>query len=349
MDNTAPGEQSISEHLPSISIVIATRNEQKNLERLIPLLLDQNYGGLFEILIVDDHSDDRQLKWLKESTKGDPRIRILELAGTGRHGKKAAVRYGVERAVNEIILQTDADCTPGREWVLSIARAFQSGTRVVFGPVHFKTGNTMKDALLELEMRSLSALCGTGIQLKEPFLSNAANMAYYHEDFISWQPFNRTESASGDDVDLMFAAMQANPRSIHYLKNPDATIRTEAPGTFRDFVQQRLRWASKTDLRGIPFSGVIFFGFNFSLFVAYLLGASGFMEGTVVLVLVLGKWAADCMFFRTIHIFFQREKAGIATYLYILVLVILYPIYVSLIAILSKFVPYTWKGRTRRI
>lgn len=97
----------IPERLPALSIIVPARNEERNLQTLLPSLMKLEYPGSLEILVVDDHSTDRTAE-LAESYGAH----VLRLEGglpAGWSGKPNACYQGAQRAQGEWFLFTDAD------------------------------------------------------------------------------------------------------------------------------------------------------------------------------------------------------------------------------------------------
>jgi cellulose synthase/poly-beta-1,6-N-acetylglucosamine synthase-like glycosyltransferase len=92
------------EGLP-VSVVVAARNEQRNIEDRVHNLLAQDYpADLIEVIIVSDGSTDRTAELALEI--GDPRVRVIE---TGEPvGKAWALNLGVANASNHIVVFADA-------------------------------------------------------------------------------------------------------------------------------------------------------------------------------------------------------------------------------------------------
>lgn len=95
---------------PPVSIVVAARNEERNLEAALRSLLAQHYPRL-EIVVVDDRSVDATGAILDRMAEGDPRLRVVHLTELppGWLGKNHALQRGAEAASGEWILFTDAD------------------------------------------------------------------------------------------------------------------------------------------------------------------------------------------------------------------------------------------------
>ena len=100
-------------YTPSASIIISARNEEENISKFLPLVLEQEYPD-FEVVVVDDCSLDTTGFVLKEFSKKYNHLKIVTIKETKyhEHGKKVAVMMGIKGASNECLLFTDADCKP---------------------------------------------------------------------------------------------------------------------------------------------------------------------------------------------------------------------------------------------
>ena len=118
-------------HLPpaykptiQISVLIAARNESKNIAACIDSLKALNYPSeYYEVLIVDDHSEDNTAAIVE--SKSNKTIRLLRLPHHQK-GKKKALAYAVEAAKGTLIVCTDADCLVPSDWLMYIASFYQS-------------------------------------------------------------------------------------------------------------------------------------------------------------------------------------------------------------------------------
>ncbi|MBO9129155.1 glycosyltransferase family 2 protein [Bacillus sp. 165] len=95
----------INSKLPQLSVIIPARNEEVNLQVLLPSLLAQKMS-IHEIIVVDDHSDDRT-KWIAE--KAGVKVLSLSSLPDGWMGKGWGCWKGAEEATGNILLFLDAD------------------------------------------------------------------------------------------------------------------------------------------------------------------------------------------------------------------------------------------------
>jgi glycosyltransferase involved in cell wall biosynthesis len=91
--------------MPRVSVVCSVYNGAPYFERAIPSILAQTYQD-FELIIVDDGSDDGTPELLREAAAQDPRVRVLS---PGRQGFSRALNFGIARAHGEIIARQDFD------------------------------------------------------------------------------------------------------------------------------------------------------------------------------------------------------------------------------------------------
>jgi len=91
------------------SIVIATYNAEKHVEFLIEELVEifDHKNEVYEIIFVNDASDDKTQETLNEQSKKYNQIRVLEL--TKNSGQQIAFSAGIENANGEFVILLDDD------------------------------------------------------------------------------------------------------------------------------------------------------------------------------------------------------------------------------------------------
>ena len=99
------------ETLPSVSVIVAARDEARNLTKFLPIILDQDYRD-FEVVVIDDQSEDGTRELLEEMQLVYPRLKVVTITEHVNEfaGKKLALTLGIKAAQHEILLFTDADC-----------------------------------------------------------------------------------------------------------------------------------------------------------------------------------------------------------------------------------------------
>ncbi len=99
------------DEVPPLSVVIAACNEEEKLPRTLRSLAAQDYPGPYEMIVVDDRSDDATGAILDDAARRDPRLHALHVRALppGWLGKTHALWQGAHRAAGRWILFTDAD------------------------------------------------------------------------------------------------------------------------------------------------------------------------------------------------------------------------------------------------
>jgi glycosyltransferase involved in cell wall biosynthesis len=106
---------------PKVSIILPARNEEEFLEKCLDSLMDQDYPN-YEIIIIDDSSEDSTGKIISKYAKQDSKIIPVSARPKpdGWMGKNWACMEGYKKATGELLLFTDADTTHAKN-VISLA------------------------------------------------------------------------------------------------------------------------------------------------------------------------------------------------------------------------------------
>ena len=98
------------------SILIAARNEAGNIENILSDIIQQEYPReLFEIIVINDHSDDKTAEIVSFFQQGN--VITLVNMPEGLQGKKEALTEGIKLSKSELILTLDADCRITKKWL----------------------------------------------------------------------------------------------------------------------------------------------------------------------------------------------------------------------------------------
>ena len=228
-----------------ISVIIPARNEEENIGKLLSSLEKQSYPlKLYEIVVVDDHSEDNTKAIVKQYAK----VRLLQLKADNINSyKKKALETGIGAATGDLIITTDADCVVQPGWLKSIV-SFKEEKKavVVAAPVALYSNNSVLQIFQAIDFMVLQAITGAAVSKNGSSMSNGANLAYERDAFYKVKGFEGVDYiASGDDMLLIYKIGQQYPGRLHYLKSKEAIVFTEPMKTWKSFFNQRIRWASK--------------------------------------------------------------------------------------------------------
>ncbi|HTX87714.1 MAG TPA: glycosyltransferase [Bacteroidales bacterium] len=239
--------------LTHATIILPVRNEEKNMEACLAGLVENENPGQPEIIVADDHSSDRTAEIVRKFIGLHPTlpVRLLLPADHSPVGgsKKEAIAWAMKFATGELILTTDADTGRGSKWARKILEFYEEkNPRMILGPVAFTGEDTFFSVLQSLEFMGLMGVTAGACRAGLPVLCNGANLAYEKQAFYETGGFSGNEATvSGDDMFLMIKIRKRyGASSIQFLLSHDAVVTTGPASGFREFLHQRIRWASKS-------------------------------------------------------------------------------------------------------
>lgn len=334
-------------NLNKLSVIISVRNEEVNIKHLFESLNRQVFNkDFFEVIIVDDHSTDGTLHLLNEfKNKFDLNIAVYSLEKE-LFGKKAAIHFAIDKAVNNLIVTTDADCIAGPEWLSSIQKNFDPQQhQMLVMPVAIRDSDFFS-SLQALEFLSLQAVTASFIRAGYPILCNGANIAFVKGAYKAvYEDICGKKMLSGDDTFLMFAiSSRFGRKSIGYLKNCDALILTVHSKTINSFFQQRTRWAGKVKSYNKPLISIIGLFItvvNIALLMGFIFSIFYPVYQKPLFTLLITKLIADFVYLFSFSTFTKQERL-LQYYFFVQ---FLNPLYIIVVAALAIFQPISWKER----
>lgn len=324
-----------------VTVVIAVRNEEQVIGMLLDDLAKQRYAS-FDVIIVDDGSEDDTCAEVLRYTQHDPRFRLRKSRGAG---KKQALAEGIMSATGSVIVTTDADCRVDEHWLSSLCRGFHaSEVNMIFGAVRMD-GSSLFAGLQAMEFASLIGSGASAASLGFPIMCNGANLAFRKSVFEETGGYSGNfHIPSGDDEFLMRKFLNRYPGCVRFVPASAAIVTTEPNRDVRTFVNQRLRWAGKwKSNKSLVAKGLALFIGCFQVCVVLLpvLAATGFILPVAALALWLVKVMLELMFLRPVVAHLNIPWR----WLPFILLQVIYPFYTAAIGLFSNFRSFEWKGR----
>lgn len=146
--------------IESFSIILPTLNESKNLKILIPqiyeVILNSNFAIEFEIIVVDDSSEDNTIELIYELKKEYKNLKIL--SRNGERSLSESIYDGILHSSNNYIIWLDADGSmPADTILLLITNQLKNKEKVIIGS-RFVDGGGYKGKKNDSNSNFLSAL-----------------------------------------------------------------------------------------------------------------------------------------------------------------------------------------------
>ena len=171
---------------PPVSIIICARNEEDNLKKNLPRILNQNYRS-FEVIVVDDKSTDQTRNILDKINTSFRNLRVLHLAHKpAGSGKKPALAEGIKAAKHEILLFTDADCCPATdEWLNEMQRDIRGPIEIGLGYGPYKKRPGFLNTFIRYETFFTLLQYGSFALAGHPYMGVGRNLIYKKELFVT--------------------------------------------------------------------------------------------------------------------------------------------------------------------
>ncbi len=327
-----------------VSVLIPVRNESENILNCLNSLALQNYSVQnFEVIVVNDHSTDDTEEKVKQFIKRYPNIDISYIELEYETSKKKALALGIRTSKYEIIATTDADCTVPNNWLKNISEQFEKEVKMLTGPVMFTQHKGFLKNFQVLDMLAIQGVEFGMLKYSKAILNNAANLAYSKESFEQLDGYDDYPTPSGDDVFLL-EKFRKSKFEIKGLLSREFVVETLPENNLKDFLNQRLRWSSKTKYYKMPaliYFGVITLVINVLMILIYI-GLPLVEKYRLELLFFLScKWLIDFILLLLVASFFERRKA----LFYFIPIQLVYPFYIVFVWVTSLTGRFEWKGR----
>ncbi|MDC3336647.1 glycosyltransferase [Flavobacteriales bacterium] len=228
-------------HNLPVSVIIAARNEEKNLIANLPKIFDQDYPE-FEVIVVNDRSWDDTADILDAFKRRYDNLHVVNISESANysHSKKFALTLGIKGAKYENLLFTDADCHPvSNKWITKMSRSFMRKSLILgYSPYQKKKGllnKLIRFDTVQIGIQYLSfALAGI------PYMGVGRNMSYNKELFFSVGGFkSHYHVASGDDD--LFVNEVADHVKVSIVFEPDSQMMSLPELNYTDWCNQKRR------------------------------------------------------------------------------------------------------------
>jgi len=231
-------------NFPFVSVIICAKNEEENLSRFIPDIINQQYPS-FEVIVVNDNSADGSMVVLNDFIFEYNNLRVYTFDQNKKsYGKKEVLEYGIRKAKSEYLVLTDADCRPNSKyWLRGMMNGFSDGSEIVLGVGQYEKKESKLNTLIQLDTGFIAMNYLSYALAKFPYMSVGRNVAYKKSLFFKVGGFeSHYDIASGDD-DLFINEISMDTKVAVVFSN-DAQTTSVPKENFKSFFLQKLRHVS---------------------------------------------------------------------------------------------------------
>ncbi|QKZ14542.1 glycosyltransferase [Spirosoma sp. KUDC1026] len=248
----------VSEFRPSVSILIAARNEAPTILACLQAIDQLDYpADLVEVLIGNDQSTDQTADRVTHFIADKPRFRLytIDQSVAGLAGKANVLAQLARHATGDLLFFTDADTQVPTTWLLHMSQAFAGTVGVVTGitlPGITLPGITLPGATLPIGPAIFHKLQGIDwlynltlvnllSNLNIPVTAMGNNMAVSRAAYEAVGGYESLPFSVVEDYTL-FQAITKQGFGFRSLLNEQVLASTKAVDTLLVFLQQRKRW-----------------------------------------------------------------------------------------------------------
>ncbi len=231
------------------SIIICAYNEEKNIQKCLRSILEQEFDkNNVEIIVVDDGSSDNTFEYAKNVLEASG-CQFQIICNEKNIGKKRSIEHAVNASdkESEWIVLRDADTyTKNFNWLKTLINCEVEGVDLIIAPVIFTADRFNFLSWFQFfENLALMHLTYSSWKMQHPILCNAANMAFKKRAFLELQPYKDNYNIlSGDDIFLLQKFFKAR-KNIKAVFKSESTVYTEIPESWKQMLVQKYRWVSK--------------------------------------------------------------------------------------------------------
>jgi len=266
-------------NLPSVSVIVAARNEENVITYCLDSLDNLDYPeNLLEIVLVNDRSSDNTGQIMKKFSFEFRNVKILHLNENNSNlsGKSNALNSGADISSGKILFFTDADCEVPRNWIREMLEKMPDNNTIVSGFLFLDKYKNNRFSSLFSRLQSLDWIlfCSMGMAAANtgrPLSIFGNNFAVYRKLFMEIGGFGYHPT---EDYAFMRKAVKKKDAKVVFSLSLNSGVFTRPVSRINDFISQRKRWAIGTKKRDILSIGLLFFSI-IALWASLILTFSG--------------------------------------------------------------------------
>lgn len=232
-----------AQELQPLSVIIYANEQEDNLRRNLPAILEQDYPQ-FEVIVINNGNNDASEDYLTLLEDKYPNLYHSFVPSSSRYisRKKLAITLGVKASKHDWLVFTDANCMPcSNQWLRTMARNFTPQTQIVLGYSGYERNKGWLNKRVSFDnlfnsMRYLGyALAG------KPYIGIGRNMAYRKELFYAQKGFSANLNLQRGDDDL-FINKVASPQNTRVETDVNAVVRVQPVERVKDWKEEKINY-----------------------------------------------------------------------------------------------------------
>lgn len=229
---------------PTVSIIVAARNEEERIEQCLASLMCLEYPrDKIEIIVVDDRSTDHTSEIIRRFSEQHDAVKTARTQperGTLR-GKMNAVALGISLSHGEILMFTDADCSVPPGWIRETVQSFDAETGIVGGFTLLEATGVF-GGMQALDWIYLFGLASGTAGLNIPLTAIGNNLSVRRSAYDATGGYEAIPFSVTEDYALVQAILQKTKLVLRFPVNPLAAVKSKPCLGWRELYRQKQRW-----------------------------------------------------------------------------------------------------------
>ncbi len=231
---------------PTVSVIVAARNEEANLRHCLDSLSRLTYPKeKLEVLVVNDHSTDGTGSIINDFARRYSFIHSLNAVDdpSGKlHGKTNAIAQGIEHTTGEIVLFTDADCVVQKGWVEETVKYYNEPSVGLVAGFTSLRARTPFEAIQALDWFVLFSIAAGTNRLRFPVTAVGNNLSVRREAYDAVGGYRTIPFSVTEDYAL-FHAITRTKRYVARFPIDARTLVFSLPcESWKHLFNQKKRW-----------------------------------------------------------------------------------------------------------
>lgn len=230
--------------LPPVSVLIAAYNEEQTIKNTLTSVLDQNYPGIVEVIVINDGSRDKTKEYIETAVRenNSKNVSIRPIHFEQNSGKATALNAGLDVSSHDLIVTLDADSYLFRTSLRNIVTYMINSppdTAAVAGAV--LTRNSRTNWMTKLQewdyFHGIAVVKRIQSLYQGTLVAQGAYSVFRKHVLMECGGWKDT---MGEDIVLTWA-LHSRKYRVRYAES--AIVFTNVPESYKKFYQQRRRWA----------------------------------------------------------------------------------------------------------
>ena len=279
---------------PTVTVVIAARNEEHNLSECLQSVMSQTYpADRYDVIVANDNSTDGTERICDTFAHKHRNFQsFVTTHESALPGKPNALAQAIDRAHGEVILITDADCVVPPTWIESTAKRHSQEIGIV-GGITLQKADSAFSGMQSLDWAYILGVAASTAAMGLPLGGIGNNLSFRKEAYDRVGGYRKLKFSVTEDYTLVQAIIGLKKYEYLYPIDEKMLVQSHPCPDFRTLIQQKHRWG-KGGLDMKPL-GFLIMAIGFGLHAALLIHLLWFnMPGTTAVFLV--KFVADYFF-----------------------------------------------------